>query len=261
MSEQEQRVEAHEEGSRTGFAQNGMVQGVPGKNIELNGVLDLRGVPAEQVASIESLRINGLVLMDKGNRNALAGVKSEINGTVMVADPDLRILVEPDFQFSQATLEGMPSGQKLMLVGTVFFKPDVPPALVAEKFADLRIVGILVACEGVYGALLGKMEMTGISITLPPDAGPVVRSMGENTLTVDYVSRLQADSTYINIGETSIADDVSEDLLARKIRTYYNVGVTRAPAPLLALLKSRCPTNLGDFAEPGGEEQAEAGDP
>ncbi len=258
MSEQEERE--GEQASRTGFAQNGMVQGVPGKNIELNGVLDLRGVPAEQVAAIESIRINGLVMMDEGNRNALAGVKSEINGTVVVADPDLRVMLEPDFQLSQATLEGMPAGQKLMLVGMVFFKPDVSPALVAEKFDQLRIVGILVACEGVYGALLGKMEITGISITLPPDAGPVVRSMGQNTWTLDYVSRMQDDSTYVNIGATAIPDGISEELLARKVRAYYNVGMTTAPAPLLALLKSRCPTNLGEFAEPGGEEQEEGDD-
>jgi hypothetical protein len=252
----ERKVEEEHVGARETW-QNGLVTGIPGKNVALNGVLDLRGVPLDQVAGIESLKINGIVLMDEGNRNGLAGVKSEINGTVMVADPDLRVIMEPDMELSRAAVEAMPAGQKIMLVGNVFFKPDVPPELIAEKFERLHVVGIILACEGVYGALLGKMERTGVSITLPDDVAEVIRSIGENAWTQDYLSRLPEGTTYVNIGVTSIPDDVPEDLVDRKIVAYHNVGQTVAAEPIVALLKSRCSTNLGQFSAPEVEEAEE----
>lgn len=233
--------------------QNGLVTGIPGKHVGVNGVLDLRRVPPEEIAAIGSLKINGVVLMDDGNRNALSGVESEINGAVIVADPDLRLIVEPDMVFSKAAVEAMPAGQKVMLVGNVFFKPDVPPDIIAEKFDRLLIVGIVLACEGVYGALMGKMERTGITITLPQDVGEVIRSVGHSAWTHDYISRLADGATYVNIGATSIAADVPEDLIDRKIAAYHNIGQTTGPEPILALLRSRCATNMGEFSPPASE--------
>jgi hypothetical protein len=250
MSEQERvekDVEQEEVGEEESW-QNGLVKGIPGKRIGINGVLDLRGVAHERVAGIESLKINGVVLMDEGNRDGLADVKTQINGTVLVVDPDLRLIMEPDMELSKAGLAAMPAGQKVMLVGNVFFKPDVPAELIAEKFERLYVVGIVVACEGVHGALLGKGEMTGVSITLPDDVGDVVRSVGESTWTQEYLSRVADGTTYVNIGVTRIPDEVPEDLVERKIRGYHNVGQTVGREAVLALLKSRCATNMGEFS-------------
>ncbi len=228
--------------------QNGLVKGIPGRRVGVNGVLDLRGVAQERVAGIESLKINGVVLMDEGNRDGLADVKTQINGTVLVVDPDLRLIIEPDMEFSKAAMAAMPAGQKVMLVGNVFFKPDVPAELIGEKFERLYVVGIVLACEGVHGALLGKGEITGISITLPDDVGQVVRSVGKSTWTQEYLSRVADGTTYVNIGVTRIPEGVAEDLVERKIRGYHNVGKTVAREAVLALLKSRCPTNMGEFS-------------
>jgi hypothetical protein len=233
----------------------GIVEGVPSRHIESSGVLDLRGVPAEKVAQIESIQHAGVILLDEQNRDALDQVSIQSAGAVVVAGPDVRVLVEPWLEFSRSTVEGMPAGQKLMLVGIVLFKPDVPPALVAEKFDTLRVVGVLLACAGVRGALLGKMDITGVSVTLPDDVGPIVKSIGHTLVTPGYLSHLPDHLTYVNIGATEFAAEVSEELVARKIESYHNVGATIAPAPLLDLLKARCPTNLGKFSEPGAEEE------
>ncbi len=242
MSEQE-RVEKDAEQEEVGEEeswQNGLVKGIPGKRIGVNGVLDLRGVAQERVAGIEALKVNGVVLMDEANRDGLADVETRINGSVLVVDPDLRVIIQPDMELSKAAMAAMPEGQKVMLVGNVFFKPDVPPGLIGEKYDRLYVVGIVLACEGVHGALLGKGEITGISITLPDDVGEVVRSVGQSRWTQEYLSRLADGTTYVNIGMTSIPDGVPEDLVERKIRDYRNVGKTVAREPVLALLKSRC---------------------
>ena len=146
-------------------------------------------------------------------------------------------------------MEAMPGKQKLLLVGVVAFKPDVPPALVSEKLDSLQVTGVLLASEAVRGALLGRMQITGATVPLPDNAGPIVHSLGENKITPEYLSRLQDGSVYLNIGQTEIAPEVTEELLARKIATYCNVGQTMAPAALITLLKSRCPANLGAFEE------------
>jgi len=250
MSEQERAakdVEQEEVGEEESW-QNGLVAGIPGKRIGINGVLDLRGVAQERVAGIESLTVNGVVLMDEANRDGLADVKTQINGTVLVVDPDLRVIMEPDMEFSKAAMAAMPEGQKVMLVGNVFFKPDVPAEMIAEKFERLHVVGIVLACEGVHGALLGKGEIAGMSITLPDDVGEVVRSVGKSRWTQEYLSRVADGTTYVNIGVTMIPDGVAEDLVERKIRDYHNVGKTVARETVLALLKSRCRTNMGEFS-------------
>ncbi len=237
-------------------AHNGHVVGLPAKRVAVNGLLDLRGVPVEQLAEAESIVVNGVVLLDEGNRNGLAGVaESHVNGTVTVVDPDTRVVVEPNMDFSKATVEAMPSGQKVMLVGNVYFKPDVPAELIAEKFEKLHVVGILIACEGVYGALMGRMERTGVSVTLPDDVGAVMRSVGVSRWTKEYVERLDDGTTYVNVGVTRVPEEMPVELVERKIASYHNVGVTKAPRAILALLRSRCGTDQGTFKADDKEER------
>jgi hypothetical protein len=231
----------------------GMVQGIPGKHIDSVGVLDLRGVTPEQIAQVESIHSVGVILIDENLRTALAHIAVDSVGSIVEIGSDYRVVTEPWMEFSRATLEGMLSGQRIALVGITLFKPDVPAALVAEKFEALMVVGILLAPAGVQGALLGKMQITGVSVTLPETEQPITHSLGQNRVTAGYLSYLADDILYINIGQTRIADDVPEDLLARKFATYYNIGQTVAPAPLLDLLKARCPTNLGQFSTPEEE--------
>ena len=260
MSE-EREVEEGSTPSSSTTESAGVIRGVPSRHIKSAGVLDLRGVPAEQVAKMRSIESVGVVLVDEQNSAAFAGVSIESVGSVVVAPPDLRIIVQSDVAISKAMAEGMPPGQKLMIVGNVFIKPDVPAALVGEKLEDLRVVGIVVACEGVIGMLFGKLEIVGITIALPDSVGAVVRSIGQTSITPDYLSRFEDGTTYVNIGQTAFAEAVPEELVAQKIAAYHNVGQTTGPEAVLNLLKSRCPTNLGQFkvARGDGQEAAEGG--
>ncbi len=237
----------------------GVIRGIPSRRIESAGVLDLRGVPAEQVAQIESIESAGIILLDEKNSAALANVSVESAGSIVVAPSDLRVIVQPDITISRAMAEGMPSGQKVMVVGNAFIRPDVPAALIGEKFDDLRMVGIVVACESVIGAMFGKLEITGITIVLPDSVGAVVRSVGQTSVTPDYLSRLDDGTTYVNIGQTTFSVDVTEEMVGTKIAAYHNVGQTSGPEAVLNLLKTRCPTNLGQFEVARAEEAAAEG--
>ncbi|MCJ7750045.1 MAG: hypothetical protein MUQ65_02965, partial [Armatimonadetes bacterium] len=54
-----------------------------------------------------------------------------------------------------------------------------------------------------------------------------------------------------NHGNLRVADDVTEEMLSRKIARIENHGNVRAPDRLLAILLTRCPENLGKFSPTG----------
>ena len=252
IQEQEPEVRANgteAEAMAGGSSSVGAMQGIPGRRIKDVGLLDLRGVPADRIAQIQSIDSVGAILLDEGCRTALEQVRMNSVGTVAIVGPDVRVIVEACMEFSKATLEAMPGAQELMLIGIVFFAPDTPPALVTEKFASLQVIGILLAGAGVQGALLGKMQITGVTVTLKENADPIIRCIGQTRIDAKYLSYLQDGIHYLNVGQTILSEDVPEELLAAKIATYYNVGQTTGPAPLLSLLQARCPTNLGQFQE------------
>ena len=91
-------------------------------------------------------------------------------------------------------------------------------------------------------------------------ASPVFRNLGIMILTAEFLRSLDDGTSYLNMGRTTIASDVQADLLARKISKYRNMGETVAPAPLLAVLASRCHAdNLGVFIETPDSEGKQAG--
>ena len=231
----------------------GVMQGVPpGKFINAVTVLDLRGVPAEQVAGIKRMDACSVVLVDENNCLALNGVSMNAIGSLIVTSPETRVMVTAHMDISRSGIEAMPGGQKLLVVGNVFFKPDVPQGMVSEKIERLQVVGLLIACEGVYGALLGKMQMVnGLNVILPDDVGPVHRLAGETRLTSEFLAQLGEGTTLVNIGKAEVYPDVSPELLRHKVAAYYNAGETSGPAASLAVLQARCSLNVGRFRTNG----------
>src|SRR5579871_3263584 len=114
MSEVEQVEAGSDQAVLPGHSGNvGAVRGIPGKHIENVGLLDLRGVTAEELAQVESIENVGAVLIDASLRAAMTHIATTNIGTIAEVDPDYRVIVEPWIEFSKATLEAMPQGQKL----------------------------------------------------------------------------------------------------------------------------------------------------
>jgi hypothetical protein len=255
----EQEVTQMEEAAeqKPGSGSVGALSGYPGTRVSSVGVLDLRGVAPELVAQIESIESVGVVLLDEQNQSSLGQAVVKSVGAREVASADMRVLTEGWLEISKATVEGMSPGQKLLIIGLVYFQSDVPPALVSEKFEQLRVVGVVLAGAGVLGALMGRMNITGTTVTLPDEPAPMVRNIGRNDVTPEYLTHLPDGNLYVNVGATVLAEDVTEALLAQKIKSYYNIGATIGSKAQIGLLKARCPVNLGAFKEPGEDEEEE----
>jgi len=227
----------------------GIVRGVPGATVDSVGVLDLRGVAPGDLGTLKAIKSTGVILIDSGQKTALSHVSMEAVGMTVEIEPNENLLIQPTLDITKAALEAMAPGQKFTLMGIMTFYPDAPAALVAEKFDQIRLIGVLIAPQAVQGALFGKVKHMGVTITLSDENRPLVRSMGDTTFTNGYLARLTPGTEYLNVGHTGISDDVTEEVLANAIAVYHNVGATDGPAALIELLQARCPTNAGSFSK------------
>ena len=75
-------------------------------------------------------------------------------------------------------------------------------------------------------------------------------NFGTTCLTKDGLARMEDGSSYTNLGKLTIAEDVTEDLLDRKIASFTNLGEVTGPPKLFGILEARCRANFGEF---GGE--------
>jgi hypothetical protein len=227
----------------------GTLQGLhPGRSMHHVGMLDLRGIPPEQIAQVEEIHTVDVLLLEEQTQAHLRPKTLHHVGSILAAAPDERVLVTPQLELFRSGVEGLANGQKIVVMGNVFFRPDVPPALVAEKFESLRVFGVLIACAGVHGVLLGKAQvLNGVTLALPDETGPVVCALGETRMSREYLAGLSDRTTYLNVGKTTLEEDLAGEMLREKVGAYYNVGETYGPASLLATLQARCPLNLGHF--------------
>ena len=239
-----------EEETPSGASNSGYVIGVPGPVVENVGCLDLRGASAEEVATLKKVKNTGTVLISPEARAGLTGTAMENVGSVIEAGLDEKLLVGPSIEFDAEALETMEDGQKLLVTGILTFAADATAALVSQKIAKLRLTGILIAPKSVQGVLTGRMEHTGVSVTIPKAAGGIVRQIGEKTVTPGYLGYLKPESVYINIGQTTFAGDVPLELVQEKLTAYVNVGETVARQEVLDYLDAICESNVGEFSLP-----------
>lgn len=252
------------EEAKTGASNSGSVRGVPGECVENTGLLDLRGTPPEAMSRLKIVRNVGLVLVDRGQTSALTNVIMENAGTVAEADPDERVVIGPNTDFNRAVLEGMEPGLRMTVIGIITFDPDIPLALLSEKIAFLRLIGIMIAPAGVQGALLGKMEHTGVSISFKA-VGPVLKSFGETRITAGYLSYMKPGTIFLNLGETHIDPEITGVALSEKIVEYHNLGTTVASRDAIDWLQVNAPTQQGEFqtheeATASSEQDTEGGE-
>mgnify|MGYP001598706992 FL=1 len=131
----------------------GVYQGAPpARRIHHVTVLDLRGVPGQNLSQIQEIGNTDVVLLDTENRLALDRARLNHIGTVVVAEPEERVLVTPQLDLSASAVQALEPGQGWLVVGNLQFQAGGSCEQVAEKFLSLRVTGLLVACQAVQGA-------------------------------------------------------------------------------------------------------------
>jgi hypothetical protein len=224
------------------------LRGVPGESVSNIALLDLRGTSAEDLQRLKQMSNVAAVLIDTGQGSAIAHVRKSNVASIIEADPDERVIVGPVTEFDAETVESMSDNNRVTVIGIVVFDRDVLPALAAQKFAHLRVVGILVCPAGVRGALLDRLEHIGPAATLKVGGGPLVRNLGHRHLSAMSLSHLEDDSVFLNLGHVEIKADVTLEMIRGKVSDYHNIGHTEGPEEVIAYLQSRTGTDLGSFS-------------
>jgi hypothetical protein len=224
------------------------LRGVPGESVANIALLDLRGTSAEDLQRLKHMSNVAVVLIDTGQGSAIAHVRKSNVASIIEADPAERVIVGPVTEFDAETVEAMADNNRVTVIGIVVFDRDVIPALAAQKFERLRVVGILVCSAGVRGALLDRLEHIGPAATLKAAGGPLVKNMGHRHLSAMSLSHLDDGSVFLNLGHVEIKADVTLERIRAKISDYHNIGHTEGPEEVIAYLQSRTGTDLGNFS-------------
>ena len=237
------------------------LRGVPGESVANIALLDLRGTSAEDLQRLKHMSNVAAVLIDRGQGSAIAHVRKSNVASIIEAEPDERVIVGPVTEFDAETVESMSDNNRVTVIGIVVFDRDVLPALAAQKFERLQVVGILICPAGVRGALLDRLEHIGPAATLKVGGGPLVRNMGHRRLSAMSLSYLEEDSVFLNLGHVEIKSDVTVEMIRRKISDYHNIGHTEGPEEVIAYLQSRASTDLGNFSVKMPENAPESSAP
>lgn len=107
---------------------------------------------------------------------------------------------------------------------------------------------------GAAGGDIGDRVESAISAAFGPSAKA---NYGPFKLTERRLSRWPDGLTYTNFAVLTVAPDVPEELLRRKVAHFVNFGQVIAPQPLLDALEDVCDVNFGSFETP--EEAVEPG--
>lgn len=218
----------------------------PRTKIEGEGIVNLRDTPAGELARIGLIRDVGLLILDETQKGKLRARMEDV-GKVVYLRRDAQVTTEPLFDLSRAAVEAMPRNQRLAVIGIVLVHPDVTPELIRERFADLHVVGILIAPTALRAATLGTLRLDGVATPFDNVQGPIIRTIEDLKVTSGYLEQIGDGSTLVSIGDVSVEPGVTEDLLKRKIRAYYGLGDTSAPTALLEVMKALSPAPMGEF--------------
>ncbi|MFC2105892.1 hypothetical protein ACFLS0_04000 [Candidatus Bipolaricaulota bacterium] len=186
-------------------------------------VLDLRKTAKETFDKISFIKNVNLILVSPETASYLPGIPAKNINTVAEVPPN----VETQTCMSHVTinasyLSSVPSPRFLLVMGRMLAEPDATPELIDAKLAGMVIMGKLICPESVAGLLQSKAKLLmGSTASYPKGAVLVASSL---TLDDDYLNTLDDGSQLVVTGSLRVLNDVTSELIERKIRVLHAHG-------------------------------------
>lgn len=206
------------------------------ENIHNIGVLRIPEHLYEFVSSLPMHNVGFIERVPSGDKMEISG-QSRVSGDFLAAG-------EPD--------------TTLLVTGQLF----VTPPLESIGFKELRVTGQVFLPRGSEKVLTGKLRrLTGQILYYRSDAGlPRVFSDGEE-IGREFLELLPEPAPFIIMGNVSLDDDISVDLLRSKVVEITLAGKLHAPRHLLSVLQILAVDKVGTILAKKGEPGAGAVDP
>jgi len=186
-------------------------------------ILDLRKTSKETFDKIKFIKNVNVLLLSPETAGYLPGIPSKnINAVVEVPAEAETVICMNHLTINASYLSSAVSPKFLVVMGRVLVEPDVTPELIDAKLAGIALMGKLICPESVAGQLHSKAAMLmGKTVAYPEDAVLVTRSL---TLDDAFLQSLDDGSYVVVSGSLRVLDDVTSELIERKIKALQTHG-------------------------------------
>ena len=180
-------------------------------------ILDLRKTPKETFDKIRLIKNVNLLLLSPETAGYLPGIPSKnINAVVEVPAEAEIVTCMSHLTINASYFSGVEFQKYLVVMGRVIVEPDVTSELIDEKLAGIALMGKLICPESVVGQLHSKAALLmGKTVPYPEGSELVAHSL---TLDDAFLQSLNDGSYVVVSGSTRVLDDVTNELIERKIK-------------------------------------------
>jgi len=186
-------------------------------------ILDMRKTAKETLDKIGFIKNVNLILVSPETAAFLTGIPVKNVNTVaeIPADVETQTCMK-HVTINASYLSGIPSPRFLLVMGKAIVAPDATPELIDAKLEGMVVVGKLICPEAIAGLLQSKAKLLmGTTTTYPEDAVVVATSL---VLDDAFLNTLDDGSQLVVIDSLRVVDDVTSELIERKIRALHAHG-------------------------------------
>ncbi len=180
-------------------------------------ILDLRKTPKATFDKIRLIANVNVLLLSPETANYLPGIPStNVNAVVEIPAEAEIVTCMSHLTINSSYLSGVESQKYLVVMGRILVEPDVTPELIDAKISGMALMGKLICPESVVGQLHSKAAMLmGKTVSYPEGSVLVTRSL---TLDDAFLQSLDDGATVVVSGSLRVLDDVTTELIERKIK-------------------------------------------
>jgi len=186
-------------------------------------ILDLRKTAKETFDKISFIKNVNLILVSPETAGYLPGIPAKNINTVAEIPQDVEIQTCMSHVTVNASyLSSIPSPRFLLVMGKMLIEPDATPELIDAKLDGMVIMGKLICPESIAGLMQSKAKLLmGSTATYPEDSVLVASSLD---LDDGFLNTLEDGSQLVVTGSLRVLDDVTSELIGRKIRVLHAHG-------------------------------------
>ena len=222
------------------------------------GILDLTWAKSEEdLSEIEGIEKVGVLRVPEHLYKFVCSIPMDKVGVVEPVKLGPRKELTGQNRVSGEFLAGGDPEATLTITGQLF----VAPPLEEIGFKAIDLTGMMFVPRGSEGKLSSKLgNVTGQIIYYPTDKGTPRLFQGEETIGREFLELLPEPAVWIIVGQVTVDDDVSSDLIRSKVPEIVLRGKLCAPSALVPLLQALAVDKLGSVvakeASPWGEEES-----
>lgn len=185
------------------------------------GVLDARQAKPEQIKQIAKMENIGFLAVNPNNKADFLNISSQNIGKILELDDDYKFHVGK-YNITRQMLEESDNGLKICMVGELTIDSDIPAELLKAKLLGFYLVGEANVPDELYGVFMSvAKDITG-RVSKSSLTGK--KSMGNITITDDYLKSLEDGTELAVIGNVIFSEKFDSKLFLQKIKKISVIG-------------------------------------